>query len=109
MRSCFDHWVVIACASMHQAALLVPYLEHQALLSPVWQWELNLSVQAARAQQSRVKGVGTVGGHNDLAPPHHTPQQSSRPAVQLNPRPGSRCLNATSRHDDDDDNDNTLS
>ena len=42
------------------------HLEHQALLAPVRQGELNLAVQAPRAQQGRVQGVRPVGCHDDL-------------------------------------------
>merc|ERR1712098_927944 len=35
----------------------------------VWQWDLNFPVQPSWSQQGRVKGVGSVGGHDhfDLA------------------------------------------
>ena len=35
----------------------------------VWQGELNLSVNAARADESGVKGFNPVGGHDDLDVP----------------------------------------
>jgi hypothetical protein len=49
-----------------QPASTCIHLEHEALLAPVWQWELNLPVQATRAQQRWVQGVSAVGGHDDL-------------------------------------------
>jgi len=47
-------------------------LEHEALLPPVRQRELNLPVQATRTQQCRVQRVGTIGGHDHLGGTHHT-------------------------------------
>ena len=43
-----------------------PHLEDESLLAAVGHGELDLAVQAARAQQGRVQRVGAVGGHDDL-------------------------------------------
>lgn len=48
------------------------YLEHQALLAPVGQGELNLAVQAARPQEGRIQRVRPVGRHDDLDAPTHS-------------------------------------
>ena len=41
-------------------------LEDEALLAAVGQGELDLAVQAARAQQRGIQRVGAVGRHDDL-------------------------------------------
>jgi len=71
--------LLIQCGGMVQARLTIfevhigskvhfrsTCLEDQTSFSPRWEWEFNLPIQSTRPQQSRVEGIGTICGHDDL-------------------------------------------
>mmetsp|Transcript_6056 Transcript_6056/g.18332 ORF Transcript_6056/g.18332 Transcript_6056/m.18332 type:complete len:476 (-) Transcript_6056:96-1523(-) len=80
--------IVLQIDLIAQVHLLCAHLEHEPLLPPVRQRELNLAVQPAGPEQRRVEGVRPVGGHNHLdvhglIEPVHLVQQLHQDSLDL--------------------------